>query len=89
MRRESPMAPGASMEQVYEECLAHGLRAVARQLGLDCQQLLARLHRAGVMRGEGCPSHKEIAERCRDVRRSWSDERPRCGWDAAPGRAAG
>lgn len=77
------------MDQVYEECKAHGLRAVARQLGFDCQQLLSCLHRAGVMRDEGCPSQREIAERCRDVRLSWSDERPRCGWDAALGRAAG
>jgi hypothetical protein len=83
------METKAEMEQVYEECKAHGLRAVARQLGLDCQQLLARLHEAGVMRSDGCPSQREIAERCRDVRRSWNDERPGCGWDAAPGRAAG
>jgi len=44
------METDADMEQVYEECKTHGLRAVARQLGLDCQQLLVRLHEAGVMR---------------------------------------
>jgi len=77
------------MEQVYLECKAIGLRAVAKQLGLDCHQLVAELHRAGVRQSEGCPSQKEIEERCRDVRRSGSDERPGCGWDAAPGRAAG
>jgi hypothetical protein len=77
------------MEEVYRECKAAGLRAVARQLGLEGQQLVAQLHRAGVQRSEGCPSQKEIADRCRDVRRSWNDERPGCGWDAAPGRAAG
>jgi hypothetical protein len=70
------MEPMDCMERVYEECKAVGLRAVAGQLGLDCQQLLAQLHDAGVMRGEGCPSQREIAERCRDVRLSWSDERP-------------
>ena len=70
------MNNGQCMEQVYEECKSLGLSAVARQLGLDCQQLLAELHGAGVMRGEGCPSQREIAERCRDVRLSWSDERP-------------
>lgn len=77
------------MEQVYQECKAIGLKAVARQLGIDCQQLIARLHRAGVRQSDGCPSQREIAERCRDVRRSGNDERPGCGWDAAPGRAAG
>lgn len=77
------------LERVYRDCKAIGLKAVAIQLGIDCQQLVAELHRAGVRQSEGCPSQREIDERCRDVRRSGSDERPRCGWDAAPGRAAG
>lgn len=76
------MDTGDFMEQVYEECKTLGLRAVAGQLGLDCQQLLAQLHSAGVMRSEGCPSQREIAERCRDVRLSWNDERP--GADGRP-----
>jgi hypothetical protein len=77
------------MERVYHECKAIGLRAVAKQLGIDWHQLVAELHRAGVRQSEGCPSQREIKERCRDVRRSGTDERPGCGWDAAPGRAAG
>ena len=53
------------------------------------EQLVADLHDAGVMRGDGCPSHREIAERCRDVQRSWIDERPDSWWEAVGPRAAG
>jgi hypothetical protein len=56
------------MERVYRDCKAYGLKAVARQLGVDCERLLDQLHRAGVRHSEGCPSQREIAERCRDVR---------------------
>jgi hypothetical protein len=83
------MEPMDCMERVYEECKAFGLRAVARQLGIDCQQLVARLHHAGVAGARGCPSRKEIAERCLDVRRSWNDEHPDRGREAAVPRAAG
>ena len=77
------------MEQVYLDCKALGLNAVARRLGTTCEQLVADLHDAGVMRGEGCPSHREIAERCRDVQRSWSDERPEPRREAEDSRAEG
>jgi len=56
------------MERVYRDCKAYGLKAVARQLGVDCERLLDQLHRAGVRHSEGCPSQREIAERCRDMR---------------------
>lgn len=83
------MQTAECMEQVYRDCKAFGLRSVARRLGTDCEQLVADLHNAGVMRGDGCPSHREIAERCRDVQRSWSDERPGVRWEAEGTRAAG
>lgn len=77
------------MEQVYLDCKALGLIAVARRLGTTCEQLVADLHDAGVMRGDGCPSHREIAERCKDVQRSWSDERPEPRREAEDSRAEG
>ena len=77
------------MEQVYLDCKAFGLAAVARRLGTTPEQLVADLHESGVMRAEGCPSHREIAERCRDVQRSWEDERPNCRWESDNPRAAG
>lgn len=77
------------LEQVYRECKASGLTAVARRLGVSRQQLVAELHDAGVAGDEGCPSRREIAERCRDVQRSWSDERRQSRWESAMSRAAG
>ena len=77
------------LERVYRDCKAIGLKAVAVQLGIDCQQLVDRLHHAGVAGARGCPSRKEIAERCLDVRRSWNDEHPDRGREAAVSRVAG
>ena len=83
------MQAAECMEQVYQECKAFGLKAVACRLGVACEQLVADLHNAGVMRSDGCPSRREIAERCRDVQRSWIDERPDSWWEAVGPRAAG
>ena len=77
------------MEHVYEECKSIGVKAVARRLGVTCQQLLADLHHAGVAGAEGCPSQKEIAERCKDVQQSWNDDRLHSRWEITSTRAAG
>jgi hypothetical protein len=64
------MATNDRMEGVYADCKAFGLRAVAGRLGLEPDQLVRVLHHAGVARADGCPSQREIAQRCRDVQRS-------------------
>jgi hypothetical protein len=63
------------MDDIYRDCKEVGLKAVARRLGLEPTQLVDALHRAGVAAAKGCPSQREIAERCRDVRRSWKTGR--------------
>lgn len=77
------------MEQVYQDCKAFGLSVIARRMGTTCEQLVADLHDAGVMRDDGCPSHREIAERCKDVQRSWNDESPEHRREAEDSTAAG
>lgn len=69
------MREPSDMEAVYERCKEVGIEAVAVGLGMSRRQLVAQLYQAGVMGEAGSPSRKEIAERCRDVQRSWDDER--------------
>lgn len=63
----------ACMEDIYRDCKAAGLKAVARRLGIDPDRLVDALHRSGVAGADGCPTQREIAERCRDVQRSRTD----------------
>jgi hypothetical protein len=78
-----------AMQSLYEQCRRDGVHAVARRLGVTARRLVVALYHAGVGGAAGCPSRHEIAERCREVQRSWSDARRNSRWDATRKRAAG
>lgn len=77
------------MEQVYERCKAWGVKAVAKELGITYQQLVADLYAAGVVGDSGCPSQREIAVACQEVQQSWSDQVRQSRWESARKREAG
>lgn len=77
------------MEQVYRECKQMGVKFVAKRLGISYQRLVADLYQAGVVGESGCPSQREIAERCQEMRKRWSERVQQSRWEAARGFAAG
>jgi len=65
-------------DSVYQDCKTLGLQAVAGRLGVEPGQLVEALYCSGVAREDGCPSQREIAQRCRDVQRSRTSGTAEC-----------
>lgn len=69
--------------RVYQECQEHGVKVVARWMGMSYQRLVAELHHSGVAGTPGNPTRAEIIERCRAMQQSWDSDTRQSRWEAA------